>query len=217
MNLKQHLDETVYDLVIEGFFEGRYQAGQKVEPNELAARYSISRTPVVQALKKLVGDGILYVNPAGKYFVPVPTEKRLNEVCGLRLLLEQYAVSLYAKHPDPEAMKKLKQAADRCSEEMNNQNAVESVKNDLDFHKKLVELTGNQCLYDVYMPVLRQFIGIKYSLQNQYDVQSQAAWRHQEILRYIMERNEERAKESLWNHIELSRQRMKMISFPDKY
>lgn len=211
MNLKVRLDETVYDLMMEGFFEGRYQSGQKIEPNDLATRFSISRTPVVQALKRLAGDGILYVNSTGKYYIPVPTVQRLHEVCGVRILLEQYAVALHVAHPDPEILQQLKHAADRCSEEMEHQNAVESVKNDLSFHRQLVELTGNQCLYDAYMPVLRQFIGIKYSIKHQYDMQEMAAVRHQEMIRYIMDGDEQNAKESLWNHIELSRKRMESI------
>ena len=37
MNLKKRLDETIHDVFIEEFYSGKYHAGEKVDPAELAA------------------------------------------------------------------------------------------------------------------------------------------------------------------------------------
>lgn len=208
MNLKQGLDERVHDLFIEGFYAGEYQAGQKVDPAVLAQQFSISRTPVIQALKRLTTEGILTVSSGGKYFIPMPTKKLLYEVCDMRCLLEQHAVSIHIRNKDENVRKQLEGIANQCMEAMKGDRMVNSVKRDLEFHRRLVELTGNRCLLEAYTPILNRYVSIKYSLGHQYDTQEIASKRHLEIMQYLMEGNEKEAHHSVWMHIEYARQIM---------
>lgn len=215
MNLKQGLDERVHDLFIEGFYAGEYKAGQKVDPAVLAQQFSISRTPVIQALKRLTTEGILTVSSGGKYFIPTPTKKLLYEVCEMRCLLEQHAVLIHIRNKDENVRKQLEEIAQQCMEAMKDDRMVNSVKSDLEFHRRLVKLTGNGCLLEAYTPILNRFVSIKYSMGHPYDTQKIASERHLEIMQYLMEGKEQEACNSVWKHIEYARQIMeKLIEEP---
>ena len=199
---------TIHDVFIEEFYSGKYHAGEKVDPAELAAQFSISRTPVVLALKRLANEGILTVSSGGKYYIPIPTRKMLDEVCEVRCLLEQHAVSIHVKNNDAAVGLKLKMLAEQSKEAFLSGDPVTSVKCDFDFHRSFIELTGNSCLMEAHVSVLNRFVGIKYSLGNQLESQERAVDRHMEIMEFIMANDEKKAKESVWNHIESARQRI---------
>ena len=94
MILKKRLDETIHDKFIEDLYTGRYHAGERIDPAEMAMECSISRTPVVQALKQLANEKVLTVSNGGKFFMVIPDQKMLDDVCDVRCLLEQHAISI---------------------------------------------------------------------------------------------------------------------------
>lgn len=48
MSLKKNLDDIVYETICMGFVSGDYVAGTRLDPTELAERYQISKTPIIQ-------------------------------------------------------------------------------------------------------------------------------------------------------------------------
>ena len=59
MKVKNSLDEILYEHIVESLINGDYEMGQNLTLDELAHRFEVSRTPVVQAVKLLANDGIL--------------------------------------------------------------------------------------------------------------------------------------------------------------
>ena len=104
MILKKRLDETIHDKFIEDLYTGRYHAGERIDPAEMAMECSISRTPVVQALKQLANEKVLTVSNGGKFFMVIPDQKMLDDVCDVRCLLEQHAISIHMRRYNREAL-----------------------------------------------------------------------------------------------------------------
>lgn len=205
MILKKRLDETIHDKFIEGLYSGRYHAGERIDPAEMANEFSISRTPVVQALKQLANEKVLTVTSGGKFYTIVPTEKMLNDVCDIRCLLEQHAISLHGEAPDKEVFVKLKDMIYETRRRYEAGDIVNSTKNNLEFHKRFVEATGNQCLYEAYIPVLYQYGGIKYVLGNRWSSHAHLEDWHLQIMDCLIKGDVEAAKQATWNHIDMCR------------
>lgn len=74
--LKRNLDEAVYEQILSSIFEGKFHSGEQVQIERLCEQYEISRTPVIQALKRLATDGIVETSPTGKFFFPAADERR---------------------------------------------------------------------------------------------------------------------------------------------
>lgn len=206
MNLKKCLDETVHDLFIEQLYSGKYHIGQRIDPAELAVQFSISRTPVVQALKQLANERVLEVDKGGKFFITVPTEKMLNDVCDVRCLLEQFAITLLIRNQNREDLLELREIAVESKRLWNSEDKLKSIHYCREFHKKFVEKTGNCCLLESYLPVLYQYGGIKYSLGSEWVTHRILGDWHMKIVDFILEGKEEEAKNATWEHIDLCRQ-----------
>lgn len=63
------ISEQVYDYVVEMITEDVYKDGDKVTEADLLQQLDTSRTPIRDALKQLVADGVLAYEPRKGYFV----------------------------------------------------------------------------------------------------------------------------------------------------
>lgn len=208
MNLKRGLDEIVYDMFIDKLYNGEFHAGEKIDPAALTESFQISRTPVIQALKRLASEKILEVNNGGKYFIPVPNEKQIREICEVRYLFEQYAVEWYLNSVNHAVLSRLYDMTLECRSKMKSGEELKCVKSDLEFHRSLVRLTGNTCLYETYIPVLNRFIGIKYAVECWPEQQVQANDRHIHLMEAIIQNQKEQAFQELRQHIFLAMERI---------
>lgn len=205
MIVKKRLEETIHDKFIEGLYAGRYHAGERIDPAEMANEFSISRTPVVQALKQLANEKVLTVSNGGKFYMMVPNEKMLNDVCEVRCLLEQHAINIHLQNPNQDVFEKLRQMVLETKRLMEAGDKINSIINNLAFHKSFVEETGNRCLYEIYIPVLYQYGGIKYSLGNQWDSHNTLESWHLDIMDHLIKGEGEEAKEATRKHIDMCR------------
>ncbi len=72
---------------------GRVRAGTVVPLDQTAVAFGVSRTPVREALKSLIGEGLIRHNHRGGYLVHAPTRDELAELYIIRSALEQAALA----------------------------------------------------------------------------------------------------------------------------
>ena len=95
MRIKSNLDEILYDRIIESLISGSYSMGENLTLDELSKKFEVSRTPVVQAVKLLVNDGILCSMSNGRLYVPEYDRQSVLEMCQVRELIEGYALRVF--------------------------------------------------------------------------------------------------------------------------
>lgn len=123
-------------------------------------------------------------------------------------MFEQYAIEQYLGSGNHPVLSQLYDMALECRGKMKSGEELECVKADLEFHRSLVRLTGNTCLYEAYIPVLNRFIGIKYAVECWPDQQIQANDRHIHLMEAIIQNQKEQALRELHQHIFLSMERI---------
>lgn len=208
---KEGLDKVVYRTFITGFYSCSYSAGEVLDPAELAERYGVSRTPVVQALKLLANERIIGVGGNGRFFIHTPTEADLRGICRTRVLFEQEAVRRLIRSKNLPAVDNLCAMADQCLFETETDNSVESVKRDMDFHRTLIASAKNSCMQELYEIVLNRYISVKYVLRDQYRSQRKAGQRHVELMHFIERGNVEAAEKCIDDHISIAMEYMIQI------
>ena len=57
------LNHAVYDQLKERLLEGRYTAGERLSTEALRTEFGVSKQPVMEALRRLAGDGLIEVVP----------------------------------------------------------------------------------------------------------------------------------------------------------
>jgi DNA-binding GntR family transcriptional regulator len=98
--------------------EGDLKIGEKLKQEALAAEYSISRTPVREALRLLQANGIVELHPHRGAVVRGPRVREIREAYVVRAELEGLAAELAAEWITPEELDKLRAAEALFEESM---------------------------------------------------------------------------------------------------
>ena len=208
MFLKSTLDEAVYKELMKGFFDGSYVAGQRIDPTEISKKFGVSKTPITQALKRMGNEGLLSCTKGGKYYVPYCKEQDVREVCYVRLLFEQEAVKYLIENSADEQIQILEKGALACQDLVEKGEYIESIYEDLDWHKTLVGFMGNRFVDQVYMLAKNKLLAMNYISSFKHDFQKGAAKEHLEIVAGLKERDEDKTINLLKRHIETIKERL---------
>ena len=92
------LTEHVYRTLRRRIVSGHLAPGAQVKEEHVAATLGVSRTPVRSALQRLIDDGLLTGHRGRGAFVAALTDRDIDEVFELRILLEGHAAGLAAVH-----------------------------------------------------------------------------------------------------------------------
>ncbi|MEO5901733.1 MAG: GntR family transcriptional regulator [Ilumatobacteraceae bacterium] len=105
--------ERAYAQIRAAIVEGRYERGQRLVEQRIAAEYSLSRTPVREALRRLDAEGLVIIEKhRGAIVRPMATTEVLD-LYGLRIQLESYAAGLAAERITAPELGELRRAVER--------------------------------------------------------------------------------------------------------
>ena len=141
-----NLADQVYEELRSRVLTRQHPAGSKLSLHVLASELGVSRSPVHQALTRLVSEGLLTVKARRGYFVTPVTAQALADGYDVRLALELHAAEAAGRldAADLQAFESLLEAtaAAISHEEWDPANAA--------FHEYQIDLAGNTLLSRVY-------------------------------------------------------------------
>lgn len=91
---------TAYAHLREQIIDCARAPGERLTESEVATQMHLGKTPVREALRQLVHEGLVVVHPRRGYVVAPVTLSDVEDLCGLRLIVEPAAVALAAEHMD---------------------------------------------------------------------------------------------------------------------
>lgn len=109
----------------------------------LAERFGVSATPVREAMLDLMNEGMVVAVPNKGFRVVETTERDLDEMTELRMLVEVPTVGRLAAIITPEQIAELRVIASRILEAAAQGDVVTYIECDRQFHLDLLRLTGN--------------------------------------------------------------------------
>ena len=144
--MSAELATTLREMIV----DGRLPAGERLNEVHLAAKLGVSRTPLREALMKLVAEGAITVLPRlGFYACPLSIEE-LEQIYPMRALLDPEALRL-AGIPSAERIEKLK-AMNRKLRRISDPEKVLAL--DDEWHRLLLA----DCSNAVLLALIEQFI-----------------------------------------------------------
>ena len=84
--------DQVYQILRDEICAGKYAPGSWLQETELTEYLGVSRSPVREALRRLVADGLLMEIPNKGVFVKEFTARDIDEIFDMRVMLESYAI-----------------------------------------------------------------------------------------------------------------------------
>lgn len=196
----------VHDVIKQRILDGHYRAHEYIREAAIARELEVSRTPVREALRELTSEGWLEAIPHHGSRVVAWTEQDAREVFELRLVLEPMAVRLACEHMDQATLTRLETMATRMEQLSERVEAEPSVRNELaslnhEFHRALIQASGNQRLVSVLEGVVRTSV-IRRNFGH-YDLASlrRSMRHHREILEAIRARSPAWAEHLMQAHL----------------
>lgn len=92
--------QAIVRAILTDIFHGKYRAGQRLVTEALANRFSVSHTPIREALIELGGSGVVNLLPNRGAVVRKVTARDVREVLQVRKVLECEAVRGAARRAD---------------------------------------------------------------------------------------------------------------------
>lgn len=137
--LAQQLEEMI--------FSGQLRPGEKLEEAALAARFGVSRTPVREAVQRLVATGMVEVRRRKGTTVTQLTMPRLIGMIEMMAELDVFAARLAARRATPEERDGLRAILERSGTEVGDQQGYTRLNRE--FHWALYAATHNQYMEEV--------------------------------------------------------------------
>lgn len=137
------LTQKCYELIKGDILSRKLKWGEKLNIEQLAQEFGVSRSPVVQAINRLAHEGLAVIIPQKGSFVVRPSAQDIVEVTQVRAALETYALGLAAPALTPKDFNHLDSvlaSAENSDLAVNPQIFLES---DRVFHDTLIQATGN--------------------------------------------------------------------------
>jgi DNA-binding GntR family transcriptional regulator len=192
---------------------GEIPVGARLRQERLAAEYSVSRTPVREALRKLQATGTVLLRPNQGAVVRGPTVRDIREAYVVRAELEALAAELAASWitgTELERLRTAEEAFGRAAERVKRRAPAElagagddwSHANDL-FHEAVLAGAGNARLTEMVLDLHRTFPrGLTWkALMEDARLLAENAREHRAILEAIEARDGAAARAHMRHHV----------------
>lgn len=144
-----NLRETVLEQLRTAIVTGRLREGQVVSAPVLGQALGVSATPVREAMMDLAREGLVETIKNKGFRITSMSEKDLDDLAQIRLLLEPPAIRLVAGHLPESAIPELTRLADACLRAAEREDLEEYLRDDREFHALALSFTGNPQLVDL--------------------------------------------------------------------
>lgn len=155
--LSAHVKRILVDKII----RGELVPGQRIVESRLAKELNISQSPVREALRDLVGLGLVEIEARRGARVRQPTPKELRDVSEVRAEIDALAARLAAENLDEDLIHELEQCHLTMSECHKSKDFIGMTEADARFHELIAHASGNGAVRRVFAqlePFARTFI-----------------------------------------------------------
>jgi DNA-binding GntR family transcriptional regulator len=185
-------------------FSGVFKPGKRVVETEIAEAMGISRGPVREAFAELKKEGLIVTYPRQGTYVRNFTIQDIREIYTLRALLEGYAVTLALENIKKQDLDWLQGILNQVSEAAGKKDVIETARLNMQFHRKILDLSGHKRLSDTWKSLLAQTQMLSAMTTEFYTNLIDIRKSHETLLKALMTGNKEHNKKCFENHILIS-------------
>jgi DNA-binding GntR family transcriptional regulator len=158
------LQTTLHRTLLEMILFGYFQKGARLWPVELARHFSVSLTPVREALMRLAAEGYIEATPRRGFHIRVPTAQQVVDLWQTRLGIELTAGEILIDKliagertdADLQPLFETQAVLDTDPAEMTHHRHIELNGT---FHRQLVAVCGNTMIVNIYDSIQQQLLG----------------------------------------------------------
>jgi DNA-binding GntR family transcriptional regulator len=196
------LRDTAYDAIKHRIITCSFRPGEYINELQLSALLQIGRTPVHQALDRLMIEGMVEVIPRKGVIVKPVSLNEVLQIIEVRLINEPFGARLAAEQANDTDLAELADVLKRTKHWAALRNVENMMLLDREFHLLIARAAKNDVLTDLLRNLHERslrFWFISLNAPTQYEfVQNE----HAAILYAIRQRNPDKAEAAMRHHIE---------------
>lgn len=155
--------EQVFSEMVSDILTGALRPRDQVSERDLVARYGVSRTPVREALKRMLERGFLEIGPKGVAQVLDLNAEDLEKLYELRLKLESEAADAIVANIDDSTIEELRNTNRQLSAAVKKRDLEEMLEVRSRFHATLTRSMHNRWLADVLISLREKSYVVRYT------------------------------------------------------
>ena len=201
------LNEAAYSIIREKILHGEYELGSRIREDVLAEEISISRTPVREAINRLVADGIVIKKSQRGLYLIDPDPEQIKDNIDIRISLEKLAVEKCIERSTDEDIAAISNSLKEFEKAVKQKNYDACNKLDSEFHFLIAQMSKNRRLMGLLNDLSAFFQLVRKEEKKTYPQQKNAGTlkEHRRIARAIKDRDISAAKEAVEANIQTMR------------
>ncbi|MEL6102984.1 MAG: GntR family transcriptional regulator [Pseudomonadota bacterium] len=209
MELKraEQIAESLEQLV----FQGEYEDGERLDEIKLAEHFSVSRTPIREALQRLVMSGMAEQIPRRGVFVRQPGPVELLEMFETMAELEAACGRFAAARMTDEGLVRLSEANARCRDAVEKEDAARYYHENEVFHQEIYRGATNSHLQNEALRLqhrLKPYRRVQLKFRGR---MAQSLAEHEEIIQALKSGNSDSAAKILRAHVTVQGERFQQL------
>lgn len=213
------LAAKAYEFIQEGILSGRLSAGSVISEGEVARAVGISRTPVREAIRQLMNEGLLDQRPRYGTIVRTVDRQDLVEMFEMREAIEGHAAYLATERMTAHGIQELSRYLEMMRQfarhpqlsdpgYLDDENVSRFLAADMAFHHAIVHLAGNRRLVNVVMQMrLLTRLFRPYTQSHTATVLQDACDWHDRILAAIQSQDPAAAQQTMLGHLRAGKEK----------
>lgn len=205
----QNLDQKIYEILKAMIIERKLEPGTKILQDKLAQELGVSRTPLVNALKKLEHENLVKAIPRRGFFVRLFSKKEMIDIFQLREVLEGLAAKRAALCITDSQVQKFQSLFKKLQAAVEAGNIKKYAEEDRQFHNFLIDIGGREFLSSILQTY--NIITLSYQFQKQEGLVRapvETIDEHLAIIEAISQRDPLKAEEVTRTHLSKSVNRL---------
>ncbi|MFQ5692374.1 MAG: GntR family transcriptional regulator [Nitrospinota bacterium] len=138
------LREKAYQRLKELIVNETFSPGARINVERLTRDFGVSRTPIWEAVQKLIQEGLLENIPRRGVFVLNLSPERVEEIYSLWEVLEGFVARRAAERRDPAALSRIRKALDRQAKCLEKHDLAGYAQGVGDFHRSISAASGHR-------------------------------------------------------------------------
>lgn len=201
------LNDAAYSVIKTKILQGEFELGSRIREDVLANQISISRTPVREAINRLVADGIIIKKPQRGLYLINPQPLQIAEHIDIRISLETLAVEKCIERLNDEGIALLDQSLAAFEQALEQRDYAACNEIDSEFHLLITKLSHNNRLERLLdeFSIFFQLIRREEKKVNPEQKNRTTLIEHQQIVDAIKNKDIFQAQTAIKNNIETMR------------
>lgn len=199
---RQALWESIVANLRRAIILGELPPELHLEEPTLAEKFGVSRIPIREALSRLAHEGLVRIEPRRGAFVVGVTEADIHDIYEVRRLVEAYAIRQAAARAVAADLAPLRAFADQMSEAVERNEVQHVAMPDVNFHRQIVVLSGNQRLLAAWEPIGGLVATMLSITDTTHRDMPRAVASHHRIIEWIRAHEVDAAEREILEHLE---------------